>query len=138
MEGIAQGGGLGLYGDFLFGQKSRWGGDALTEFLGPTYSMVSQGAGAVIGDLQTALEGGTPPKGWQREISSQALDFGKRNAPMVNLWYARGLMDYLFLHSLQETINPGYLRRYEAQLAKDQGVKFIYKPTRDHLRTFGR
>ena len=138
MEGVAQGGGLGIYGDFIFGQKSRWGGDALTEFLGPTYSMVNQAASAVITDLQKAAQGEHPAKGWGREILSQGVDFAKRNGPMVNLWYARAAMDYLFLYSLQEQVNPGYLHRYETQLTKDQGVKFLARPTTAHLRTFGR
>jgi len=138
MEGVAQGGGLGIYGDFLFGQKSRWGSDALSELLGPTYSEVNQAAGVVIGDLQNAAKGNNPAKGWARELATQGIDFGKRNGPMVNLWYARAALDYLILYSLQETVNPGYLHRYEQQLIKDQGVQFYAKPSTAHVRTFGR
>jgi hypothetical protein len=136
--GIAQGGGLGIYGDFLFGPKSRFGADTFTEALGPTYSMMADGVGTVLNDMKQAVSGTAPKKGLLHEIATQAVDFGKRNGPMMNLWYARAILDYTMLYSLQETINPGYLRRYEQQLQKDQGVNFLLHPTTDHLRTFGR
>ena len=43
----------------------------------------------------------------------------KGNIPFANLFYTKEAMNYLVWYQLQETINPGYLRRMERR-AKNQ------------------
>jgi hypothetical protein len=52
------------------------------------------------------------------------------------LFYTRRVLDYLLFHSLQESMNPGYLRRAEQQLQKQTGQTYFLPPT-NHLHTFG-
>jgi hypothetical protein len=44
----------------------------------------------------------------------------------------------LFLHSLQEMLNPGYLRRQEQRIKQQNGQTFWLRPSQEHLRPFGR
>jgi hypothetical protein len=71
-------------------------------------------------------------------LATQAINVFKQNAPMINLFYTRAALDYLILYSAQETINPGYLKRYERQLKQQQGVNFLLSPSTAHVPVFGR
>ena len=37
--------------------------------------------------------------------------------------------DYLFLYELQESLNPGYLRRMERNMEKQTGSEWWLRPT---------
>ena len=66
-----------------------------------------------------------------------ALKLVQDNTPFLNLFYLRRALDYLMFHSLQESMNPGYLRRAEHSLQKRTGQTFFLSP-QTHLHTFGR
>ena len=47
----------------------------------------------------------------------------------INLFYTRAALDYFVLHRLQEAMNPGYLRRYEQKVRKENNQTFWLRPT---------
>lgn len=57
--------------------------------------------------------------------------------PFVNLYYTRIAADYLIFHSLQESVNPGYLERSERRMRQQTGQTYWLSPS-EHLHTFGR
>lgn len=114
---MLQGGGLGIYGDFLFGQASRFGGGTIESVAGPTFSA----AGRFIDLYHKALAGD--------DVASRALNEALNNTPFANLFYARAAMNYLFLYEMQEAMNPGYLRRMERQVEREQGQGFLVRPS---------
>lgn len=114
----AQGGGFGIYGDFLFGEmKSRYGSGALDTLMGPTFSRANK-----MMDLVDALKHGDDP-------SAKAFALAMNSAPFVNLFYTRWAMDYLVLYQLQEMMNPGYLRRMENRLKQEKDQQYILPPS---------
>ena len=117
---LVQGGGLGIYGDFLFGEENRSGVSAtLDSFGGPTLSDAEQVASLV----RHAVHGDDP--NWVGE----ATRFGTTHLPLVNLWYTRLALDYLVLWRLQEASSPGYLARYEERVREKQGTDFWLHPS---------
>lgn len=129
---LLQGGGLGIYGDFLFGEYSRSGMPAtISSFAGPAVSELERlrlVVGAAAGTLNPLA---TDDK---RETSKQTLEqqgfrFVKDNAPFANVFYARLALDYLVLWRLQEAISPGYLERYEQNVREREGSEFWLAPT---------
>jgi hypothetical protein len=124
---LAQGGGLGIYGDYLFGEQNRNG----LEF---TLSSV---AGPAVGDLEQVAQivrqathgGAISPTTGQSQIPGELARLGAHNIPLVNLWYTRLALDYLVLWRLQEAVSPGYLQRYENRVRNDEGGGFIVSPT---------
>ncbi len=115
---LAQGGGLGLYGDFLFGEsKSRYGQGPLESFLGPTWRRADDLKG-----LADALKEG-------QDVKGRAITKVFNNIPFVNLFYTRWAMDYLILYRLQEMSNPGYLRRMEQRVRDEKHQQFIVPPS---------
>lgn len=116
---MQQGGGLGIYGDFLFGEYNRFGGGALETLAGPTIGTVSQ----VLRAFSEAKEG---------DIKGTASELFRATTgaiPFINLFYTRAAFDYLFLYQVQEMMNPGYLRRFERRVEKENSQTFIIRPS---------
>ena len=67
--------------------------------------------------------------GGDEDIAGDVLRFAKGNIPFANLFYTKQAMDYLIWYQLQETINPGYLRRMEKRVERENNQKFIVRPS---------
>jgi len=119
MAALTQGGGLGIYGDFLFGEFSRFGRSALSTAAGPTLGQVD-----TIAELWTKATRG-------EDFGATALQMVKDNTPFINLFYTRMALDYLFLYQLQEMVNPGYLSRLEQRIMTENNQRFYMPPSRE-------
>lgn len=117
MAAAKQGGGLGLYGDFLFGEANRVGGNWMSTLAGPT--------GGTISDIERVFNAAKSG----RDPSAVALRGVLNNTPFANLFYARAAADYLFLYAIQEQLNPGFLRRFERQVERDNNQRFWAPPS---------
>ena len=117
---MLQGGGLGIYGDFLFGDmKTRYGGGALETVFGP-----SAGSLNTIADLvQGTATGDT--------TVAEAVRAAVNHAPFINLFWSKWALDYFLLYQMYEGLNPGYLRRMERRIEREQGQTFFAPPSRD-------
>lgn len=109
LAALAQGGGGGIYGDFLFGEASRFRTSMLETFAGPALSTTAQ-----IANLWARARDGDAKAG-------EALNIVLQNTPFINLWYARPVLDFLVLNAARESLSPGYLRRQAAGRARDYG-----------------
>lgn len=122
---MLQGGALGLYGDFLFGEANRFGGGLTQSLSGPTLGLIDGGY-----DLFARVRDGD-------DAAAAAVRYTIQNTPFANLFYTRAALDYLFLHSLQEALNPGALRRMERRIEKENAQRFLISPSRSYLDTTG-
>lgn len=122
---MLQGGALGIYGDFIFGEANRFGGGLIGSLAGPT-------AGAVEGlaDVLYRVRDGD-------DAAAAAVRFGIQQTPFLNLFYTRAALDYLVLYSVQEALNPGSLRRMERRIEKENGQSYLLAPSQTHLDPFG-
>lgn len=123
---MIQGGGLGIYGDFLFGQYNRALGGGLETLLGPAAGETSEAL-----KMLAKITSGQ----WE-DLPADALRFAKDNTPFINLFYTRMGLDMLILYDLQERMSPGYLRRMERRIKKENGQQFILPPSTDRARPF--
>lgn len=112
-----QGGGLGIMGDFLLGEYNRFGHDLTTTIAGPTASTLND-----LGDLYAAARDGD-------DTAAKALNTTINNMPFANLFYIRPALNYMFIYQMQEAANPGYLRRMERRVEKQNNQKFLIKPS---------
>ena len=124
-----QGGGLGIYGDFLFGEANRYGGGTLETVAGPGIGTASQ-----VVDLLQRVRGVVT--GGDVDLGGDAVRLLKGNVPFANLFYTKEAMNYLLWYQLQETINPGYLRRMERR-AKTQNDQTYWLPPSSIVQTGG-
>jgi hypothetical protein len=114
---MVQGGGLGIYGDFLFGEANRMGGGMIASLAGPTAGTV-EGLHKLLG----AARG-------EGNFAAEAIRLGVGHTPFLNLFYARAALDYAVIYRMQEWANPGYLRRMEQRVKRENDQTLWLRPT---------
>ena len=128
---LVQGGGLGLYGDFLFGDSSRMGAGPVMSLFGPTAGTLDDLAKEIQNLRKWVLEGDERAG---KDARSGALGLVRDNTPFINMFYTRAALDYFLWYRLQEAMNPGYLARYEDRMRREQDVTFMLSPTASPYR----
>jgi hypothetical protein len=121
---FVQGGGLGIFSDLMFTtmKGDTRGGTAYWSTLGgPVLGTGLEGVSALSHPVD--LVTGQNPRG-----AADLIRFAKSNTPLVNLWYARAVIDHLFVHELQEEVNPGYLKRMRQRAYRDFGQDYWWQP----------
>lgn len=117
LAAMAQGGGAGIIGDFLFGEYNRFGGGVASTLAGPFIGDIDQTRNLFL----QARDGDAK--------AGDFLRFGINHTPFLNLLGVRQGMDYLILNRMQEWLSPGSLERYEQRVQKEQGNTFMLPPS---------
>ncbi|HBV7338349.1 TPA: hypothetical protein MD501_000750 [Klebsiella variicola] len=117
LAAASQGGGLGILGDFMFGEVNRMGAGPVTSLMGPAAS----NADAIITLLQQTTRGAADLGDWYRT----ALD----NTPFLNVFWLRTAMNGLILNRIQDALDPGSLERYQRRVEREQGNEFLIPPS---------
>lgn len=112
-----QGGGAGIMGDFLMGEYNRFGNTLSTTLAGPTAGTIDD-----LASIYSALRDGD-------DAAAKSVSTMINNAPFANLFYLRPALNHMFIYQLQESVNPGYLRRMERRIEKENKQKFLIKPS---------
>jgi hypothetical protein len=115
---FVQGGGAGIYGDFLLGEYNRFG-----------RSLPETAAGAVISGPVSDVSAL-----WASMIRGEfkagtALKMATDNTPFINLFYTRTALDYLLLYHLQEMASPGVLKKREQRMKQATGRDYLVPPS---------
>lgn len=117
LAAFAQGGGVGLYGDFIFGEYDRYGRSFLSAAAGPTFSSLGTAM-----EIKTGIMKGD-------DVAAKSFKEALNQTPFLNLFYTRTVLDYLILYNIQEGLNPGYLNRMEKGIMENNGQEFIIPPS---------
>lgn len=118
MRAMQQGGGMGIYGDILLREYDRNRTSSLAEVLaGPTIGSIG---GAF--DLMTSIANGD-------KSAIKATRLILSNTPGANLFYVKPALDNLLMYKLMEDMNPGFIRRMEANSIRETGQQWILPPS---------
>ncbi len=117
---FVQGGAMGIYGDYLFSQVNRFGSGPLETAVGPTVGTASDFVKLVLKARDAGLSADEKVK------AADWLNFATQNTPLVNLYYVKPALDYLFLNSMKEAVSPGYTARTQGRRMKEYGQHSIY------------
>ena len=115
---MIQGGGMGIFGDFMFGEFNRYGQSFTKTLAGPGFGTADD-----ITSLFAKFVRG-------ENAAKDAVKFAMRNTPYANLFYTRAAADYMVLHGLMETMDSGYLSRMEKRYKKDYDQEYYFPPSR--------
>lgn len=132
MAASKQAGGLGIFGDFLFGEQSRFGGGVGQTLLGPSIGGLAQAAdiamAGVYGARDVAIMGdsGERLEKEVRDTGAKATQFLMNHIPGRNLFYTRLAIDLAVGYRLREAMSPGSLRRTEDRMRREKGQEFIF------------
>ena len=112
---MAQGGGLGIFGDLMFGEANRLGASGLSAVGGPL-ATDSDALLRIYGRWRTSLRTGSKYDPWP-----DIARFGIGHIPFANLVYLKGALDYLLWYHLLEAASPGWWERTNRRMQVEQG-----------------
>jgi hypothetical protein len=120
----AQGGAFGFYGDLMLGDTTDTltPGDTMFRLLGPTAGSAADAFELTKGNIDEALAGK------DTHAAAEGVRFARSHLPFINLWYARAALDRAVLHSLQENLSPGYLKRQRQRAHKEWNQDYWWQP----------
>ncbi len=122
---MLQGGGLGIYGDFLASETNRMGGGLARTVGGPTLDVAASLLSLSSGNVAQAIRGEKTNTG--REL----VRFLGQNTPGGSLWYLRAAYERVVLDRLHRAADPeAYqaMRRQILKQRKDYGQEFWWAP----------
>jgi hypothetical protein len=113
-----QGGGLGIYGDFLFSDVNRYDRGLAETFAGPVVGFADDFRKLTIGNLTQAV------KGEDTNVASEFLTFAGRYTPGSSLWYSRLALERMVLDQGKKWADPDFetkKRRLESRYRREYG-----------------
>ena len=129
MKGLTRGGGLGIFGDFIFSDQNRFGGGISSTLLGPVFgSELPAFSRLTVGNLQELfLEGEAQRPG--RELTR----FAKMVTPGRSLWYASLAFERMIFDEVQQMVDPDYradFRTIERRARSEFNQRYYAPPGR--------
>lgn len=122
---ILQGGGFGIFGDFLFSDVNRFGKSLGETMAGPVVGLGSDIIRLAAGNLQEAAYGE------DTNFAGEAVRMISRYAPGTSLWYARLAMERLIFDQIQLMVDPKYqskIRRVQTKYRREYGQDYWWRP----------
>lgn len=114
VSALLQGGGLGIFGDFMRSAENRAGGGLAGTLAGP-----------IVGDIQgiAAIASAKNPQ-------AQTLKMLRSQLPGGTLWYARLAFDRMIADQVQEMVDPHYRQSWKRMKnwAAEQGTGYWWEP----------
>lgn len=125
MAAAMQGGGFGIFGDFLFSDQSRFGNDMFKTLAGPVVGFGVDIFKVFKGNFDRALD-----EDQESKFAADLFQFSERYIPAVKLWYTRLLLERLLLDQAERAIDPNFdnrMRRIEGKAKKEKGQSFWWR-----------
>lgn len=113
-QALIQGGGFGIFGDFVRSAENRAGGGIAGTLAGPLASDVQDLAGIATSKNHTGA----------------AFKFARSQIPGGSLWYLRTAFDRAVADQIQEEIDPSYRQSWRRvqKWADEQGTDYWWAP----------
>ena len=126
LAAMAQGGGAGIYGDFLKGSQSRFGTSFTDVLKGPAW----QTADTINALTLDALWDAADEDGGKVHYGRRVTKALRSEIPFGSLWFARAALERTLIDQLQQQIDPGYRRswRMMERRAREQGNDYYWRP----------
>lgn len=122
---LLQGGGLGIYGDFLFSNINRYGGGFSTTLGGPVVQRANDIWNLTAGNaIQLA-------SGEKTHFGRELVKFARGNVPGGNIWYARLAWERMVLDQVQHAVDPEAGKAFKRQQQfwkREFGQDYWWKP----------
>jgi hypothetical protein len=122
---LLQGGGLGIYGDFIFSDLNRFGNSFSQTLIGPVGEFIGDTLKLTAGNVQELLSGK------DTNFTKEAVKFGTKYLPFQSLWYARLALERLLLENLQKWADPRAsqkMREIQTKYKKETGQDYWWEP----------
>lgn len=122
---MLQGGGLTIFGDFLFSDVNRYGGGLSETVAGPVVGFIGDLNSLTTGNILQTLNGE------DANFASEAISFAGRYTPGSTLWYSRLALERMVLDQGKLWADPdarSKMRRLESRYKREYGQNFWWRP----------
>jgi len=117
MQAFVQGGGAGIYGDFLMSEiQNQYGNGVLETAAGPTAGDIKK--------LIDVVRNMNEPK----KAGKKFLQLAEGHTPFINLYYTKAAYDYLIGYQIKEYLDPGFFNRMKKRNEENRGQTYYFKP----------
>lgn len=126
LQAMQTGGGMGVMGDFLFADQTRFGHSFAETLAGPSVGLISDAFKLTVGNVQEAVTGKKTNAG--REV---VKTLGKYVPVVSTLPYTRAAYQRLFLDQLQYATDPDahkFFRDQQQRLKRETGQGYFWPP----------
>ena len=120
-----QGGGMGIFGDFIFAESNRFGRSFMSTLAGPGWGLADDIWNISKGNIDTWIEGK------DTNISADMIQFLRRYTPGGTIWYLKGIYNRTILDQLQKLADPKAYKKFRTKIKKRQreyGQDYWWKP----------
>lgn len=122
---LLQGGGLGIYGDFLFANINRFGGGFTQTLGGPVVQRADDLWNLTAGNLVQLASGE------KTQFGRELVRFLKGNVPGSNIWYIRTAWERNVMDQLQFLMDPEAAKAFKRQQRywqRNYGQEYWWRP----------
>lgn len=115
---MAQGGGVGILGDFMYSVEARNGKTSSMTAFGPQAGAIADTIDLTWGNVDQVIKGEDP------HFGRDAAKFAGRYNPLASLWWSRTIMDRAVIDQMQRLVDPEAdeaFARTAKRLEKDYG-----------------
>jgi hypothetical protein len=120
-----QGGGLGLYGDFLFSDLNVYGRGLADQTAGPVVGLMTDVRNLTLGNVSQYLAGDDV------NFGKEAVGMASRYFPGNNIWYTRLAFERLVRDNALRYVDPkadARFRRLQRKYAREYGQEYWWAP----------
>jgi len=122
---VLQGGGWGIFGDFLFSDQTRFGNSLTATALGAIGSMGEDIMTLTVEQVQKALMSDK-----ESNLVEELVRIGKNYLPAQNLWYTRLAFERLLYDHIKEATAKNYkskIRKHVRKMKKETGQEYWWE-----------
>ncbi|MEK9694776.1 MAG: hypothetical protein VW270_03370 [Candidatus Poseidoniales archaeon] len=123
-----QGGGLGIYGDFLFSNVNRYGSGLEDTIAGPIIGMANDVKDLTIGNAVEFAQGKNLE---ESKVLSEMLGFAAKYTPGSSIFYIRAALERQVIDRLEMMANPKArqdMLRLEKRYMREYGQRYWWRP----------
>lgn len=115
-----QGGGMGIFGDFLYASENRFGGGIASTVAGPVVGLLAN-TGYLTDAVTTALFAKGPDRAKAMDAAQkEAIRFANQYSGPTNLWYLNAALDRNLWDNLQEWLDPQAKQAFASAAKRQQ------------------
>jgi hypothetical protein len=103
------GGGMGIWGDFLFRDVNRFGGGIGQTLAGPMAGLAEDTLKLTVGNVLQFADGK------DTNIKAEGLNYARRYLPGGNIWYGRAVLQNGIFDAIQKEVDPDAYVKWQRQ-----------------------
>lgn len=123
---VFQGGGLGIFGDYMFADYTVYGRNPISSAIaGPMFGLIYDVGKLSIGNIQELMKGDDP------KVASDIIKFAAKYNPASSIWYSRLAFERLIVNQAEMWADDKAKKRFrqhEKKLKREQNQNYWWRP----------